>query len=544
MKKPPVDYCADVATEVWVRCWSQASSRDLRRLVSVCRYFRDICQPILFEHQRFEAPSSEHIHRNIWTWFVYKLHLSGLRIRKMAGSPHVSSVRSWHFRGSFSFPDLVDSHPSIVNIGLVDEHYLKVAHIFVATLGSHRNLRSLHLEDIMLDTPIREALATLPRLQTLELVSCEVLSESGPLLQIEHLTWGKVSYSNHHAEDPTARFHLVSHDTLKSLTLGEDNHTRALLSGLSDDSKIFPSLSTISIQLSDALLPLFLSLLEGCPALERLEISRSKLSGPPQGCVAATVMPRLKAYKGPRILAAFFVSDRPVSALELAGSSGFTDEHQVVAAEIINDLTNIALSSPGVRSLSTIVPMEGARKICKGIAKQWPDLRELSLALKEPPPPPRPLPTGLAPDVDFGGGGDSDEDEEDSDGSSLDERTVDLSDVESLPPRSDDDSLNIVVSDDSDDEGGGELISTSDVLTPGYLYSLSLPILSIPYTLLTLSLSHPRARLPARGPPIRTPHLRAKNLHGIYGLHMRQHRNFPAVPRVPKLRKSLAHPAQ
>ncbi|KAJ7092516.1 hypothetical protein C8R43DRAFT_1244580 [Mycena crocata] len=454
MEKPPVDYCADVATEVWVRCWSQASSKDLRRLVLVCRYFRDICQPILFEHQQFEAPSSGSIHRNIWTWVVYKLHLSGVRIRKMAGSPHVSSVRSWHFGGSFSFPALIDSHPSIVNIGLPPESPFPTP------------------EDIILDAPMREALATLPRLQTLELISCDVHSPSGPVLQIQDLTWGRLSYYHPHDEDPTGRFNLVSHETLKSLSLNGDNHTRALLSALSDDSKIAPNLLTISIHLSDSLLPVFLALLPGCSTLKRLEISHSSLSAHPQGRLATTAMPRLEAYKGPRILAAFFISDRPVSILELIGASGFTDEHKAVATEIINDLTNVALSSTGVRILSTIAPTEGARKIIKCIARQWPDLQQLSLALKEPPRPPRPLPADLAPDDDSDGGGDFHGDEEDSDDPSVDERTVDLSDVQSLAARSDDESF-LIVDNDSDDEGESESepIPIPEILAPGYLYT-------------------------------------------------------------------------
>ncbi|KAJ7669777.1 hypothetical protein B0H17DRAFT_949080, partial [Mycena rosella] len=56
-----VDYTSRIPTEIWLRCWSTSLRYDLKGLVLVCRYFRAICQPLLFQHQRFRAPSVEDI---------------------------------------------------------------------------------------------------------------------------------------------------------------------------------------------------------------------------------------------------------------------------------------------------------------------------------------------------------------------------------------------------------------------------------------------------------------------------------------------------
>jgi hypothetical protein len=58
-----------------------------------------------------------------------------LRLKKLAASAHVSSVRSWEFQGDFSFQDIADRCRAVVNIGLVEKTYLKVIGMFTRTLG-------------------------------------------------------------------------------------------------------------------------------------------------------------------------------------------------------------------------------------------------------------------------------------------------------------------------------------------------------------------------------------------------------------------------
>ncbi|KAJ7021893.1 hypothetical protein C8F04DRAFT_972149 [Mycena alexandri] len=58
-----VAYCTKLPTELWVRCWTRSTSQDLRSLVLVCRYFRAVCQPLLFQNLEIEAPAPEDVDR-------------------------------------------------------------------------------------------------------------------------------------------------------------------------------------------------------------------------------------------------------------------------------------------------------------------------------------------------------------------------------------------------------------------------------------------------------------------------------------------------
>jgi hypothetical protein len=130
-------YLNTVATEIWARFWFYSSPTDLRRLVLVCRYFRDICQPFLFQRQRFRAPDSADFDPEFWLDSVRDLHRSTIRLRKLGGSIHASSVRSWNFDGHDGYASLVDTHPNILNITSMEETYLKLVRIFADTLAVH-----------------------------------------------------------------------------------------------------------------------------------------------------------------------------------------------------------------------------------------------------------------------------------------------------------------------------------------------------------------------------------------------------------------------
>ncbi|KAF7342383.1 hypothetical protein MVEN_01827200 [Mycena venus] len=460
-----VAYCTKLPTEVWTRCWSQSSPRDLRRLVRVCRYFHDLCQPLLFQCQRFRAPSHHDIGPTNWIGTVQDLHRSTIRVRKLLASIHVSAVRSWDFRGDTEYPSLIDINPNILNIGSVNETYQKLVHLFTSTLCVYQNLRSLHLRSFTVDTELREALPGLARLEELELDSCNIIGRTGPLLALQELKlawwgWGTTQTVNQ-------PLYIVSPDTLRTLTLGDSRNSGALLAALTEQPHTFHSLTTLSIELSDSILARFLQFLEACPQLTRLEIIKSYLTKHPLGHLAGGAIPRLRSFKGPRLLAAFFVCERPVSIMDLAGGSGFDDESKPAEKDIIRDLANIAHVSSGVQSFSIMAPIRLALTLSAAITTHWPDLRELRLLLKETPPP---RASRVIADVDSDEDSDTYSETSDMMGEPVaDTCTVELSDNESLgsarfspgyPP--------IMLSPDSDAEDAEPI---PDVLLPGHMYS-------------------------------------------------------------------------
>jgi hypothetical protein len=74
----PLSHPQNLPTEVWERCWSYCHNRRLRRLVLVCRLFRDICHPLLFHKQTFRAPYTEDITPHNWMHFCAHIVSTGL----------------------------------------------------------------------------------------------------------------------------------------------------------------------------------------------------------------------------------------------------------------------------------------------------------------------------------------------------------------------------------------------------------------------------------------------------------------------------------
>ncbi|KAJ7825722.1 hypothetical protein B0H13DRAFT_2442243, partial [Mycena leptocephala] len=344
-------YCTKLPTELWVRCWSRSSSSDLRHLVLVCRYFRDLCQPLLFCHQSCRTPDPADVDRTNWMSTTRDLHRSTIRLRKLLASAHVSSVRVWDFGGHFDHAALIETYANVLNIRLVDETYLKLTRLFASTLGVYQNLRILHLRQFTVDTQLRETLAGLVRLEKVELTACHILSRTGTLLHLQEFKlgqwWTEVDHEN--IEQP---LHIISPETLRSISLGGHRNSGAMLSAFTEEPATFNNLVTLSIELWDSFIAPFVTFLEGCPQLMHLEIAKSVLSSHPQGHLASAAIPRLRSFKGPRLLAAFFMSNRPVSTVELGGGSGFADDHKSTEKDILGDLAHIAHGCPGVQSLS------------------------------------------------------------------------------------------------------------------------------------------------------------------------------------------------
>ncbi|KAJ7776220.1 hypothetical protein B0H16DRAFT_1003023 [Mycena metata] len=414
-------------TELWAQCWSRSSPRNLRGLTLVCRYFRTVCQPLLFQNLEIQAPDPEDVDRTNWMYFARRIHRSTLRFAHISGSAHVSSVRSIGFSGRFDFGSLVEMHPAIVNIHRVEEMYLTLLHSFLDTLGNYQNLRSLRLTQLTLDTQVRDALVSLGRLESLELITCDIVVRSGfslPLQEFKVIRWWAIVDD----EVTSSPLNIVSPEALRALTLVGHRNCGAVLSALIGHQELCPNLTTLSIELWDPFAVAFLAFLESCPQLEKLEILKSSLSGPLGTRLPLAAIPRLQSFKGPRLLAAFFVSGRPVSTVELLGGSGFKDENKPTTKDIVRDLEDIGHASPGASSFTIAAGVPDALGIITATSSQWPDLRRLCLLLKVTPPTRR-FWDPDASDLDIDEEGEDRYPDEDE---SLDERSLHLSDDDSL----------------------------------------------------------------------------------------------------------------
>ncbi|KAJ7325819.1 hypothetical protein DFH08DRAFT_941138 [Mycena albidolilacea] len=445
-----VSYLNTVTTEIWARFWFYSSSTDLRRLMPVCRYFRDICQPFLFQRQHFRAPDSADFDPEFWLDSVRDLHRSTIRLRKLGGSIHASSVRSWNFDGHGGYASLVDTHPNILNITSMEETYLKLVRIFADTLAVYQNLRSLHLSNLTLDSGLRQTLAGLIRLDRLYLFSCSITSRTGPLLALREFqlgwSWGG------HDEDADHLVDLVSPERLRVLSLSEERQCGAVLAAFSANHSIFQSLVTLSIELNDSLVAVFLRFLRQCPQLTQLGLTQSSFfSRSPRrlpGPLPVDIIPRLCSFKGPCALAAFFVSDRPLAILKLEDGSNFGHGAEPLPEDVVCDVVEIALSTPGVHTFTIDVSMHAMLQLCAAVATHWPNLCDLRLVLIETPPPP---PAQSDEEVSF---------------EVMDGRDIDFSDNDSLDSVATRGSYHLTL-----DFGPIESVPLPDVLVPGYMYS-------------------------------------------------------------------------
>ncbi|KAJ7431754.1 hypothetical protein FB451DRAFT_1485631, partial [Mycena latifolia] len=308
-----IPYSTRLPTELWGRCWKHTSSRDLRRLIFVSHYFRDICQPLLFQEQKFTAPDPGEIDQENWREITRRLHRSALRLKKLAASSRVVSVKSWNFQGEFDFEDLLDRYPNVVNIGMVEDTYLNVIDIFADTLGAYHNLRSLRLGSLTIDAPFRGTIASLVRLEDLHLVACDIICRTGPQLSLQRFTLGRKWGPEN--DDP---LDIVAPQTLRALSIDDSRDSRALLSVIANESRPFNSLATLSVDVSDSAAKSFLAFLERCPQLTHLELEGTLIGPVVHDRPTPTMIPCLQSFTGPRCLAAGFITGRPVSAVRLS----------------------------------------------------------------------------------------------------------------------------------------------------------------------------------------------------------------------------------
>ncbi|KAJ7017541.1 hypothetical protein C8F04DRAFT_979064, partial [Mycena alexandri] len=95
-RHPPLAYLHLLPVEVWLRCWSLCSLRQLRRISVVCRFFQALCLPLVFRHQTIDvAALVREISRYNWIDRARHLHRTAVRLDRLIEDPYAKFVRSW-----------------------------------------------------------------------------------------------------------------------------------------------------------------------------------------------------------------------------------------------------------------------------------------------------------------------------------------------------------------------------------------------------------------------------------------------------------------
>ncbi|KAJ7491412.1 hypothetical protein B0H11DRAFT_1008472 [Mycena galericulata] len=370
-------YCRTVPAEVWLRCFHGASDSDLRCLLSICRYFRELCQPLLFKNMCVAVCRPDDLSRSTWFLHALRLHRSSIRLRALAASAHALSVRCWTFDGNLELSSLEQTHPEILDDGMVHSTYSKLVDLFRTTLGIYQNVGSLRLRGLTIDVSFRATIALLGSLQQLVLSGCVILARTGNLLPIRDFSLFGPLTGDNDIRGPLQLFDIISPETLHCLELDGSREAAALLLTLLQCGTL-NVLTSITVQLSDLVVGSFLQLLEICPRLAHLEISpNSSLSSPLPLHLPSTTIPMLQSFKGPHSVSALFLFERPVSVVTFSGTISM--QLQGVLARSISDLTHCSV---GLRSLSFDVPVTTVQDVTAVVARFFPDIEELSITVR------------------------------------------------------------------------------------------------------------------------------------------------------------------
>ncbi|KAJ7714767.1 hypothetical protein DFH07DRAFT_936915 [Mycena maculata] len=377
-------YVDKFATEIWASCLQFCLPADVRVLSLVCRYFRSISQPLIFRTQRVTAPHPT-VDRYNWIELTKNLHKRASFLSKLATSPHAASVRAWHFEGSLR-GDLVQRHPLITNIHVLQETWLRVLLVFNNTLGSYQRLTILRLDEFSLDDTFRAALESLPLLEEVSLTECDILCRTGCLLPLK--IFSLTGWRDPRPEDQEGELQLVAPQNLQRFTVGASIDGRSLLAALVGHH--LPNLVRMSVTLTAQMCNLFFAFLDSCPQLEYLQMSFDEftrdhddhLQGPPvhPDHLPSTTLPILKSFLGPFFLAPVFIPSRPVQNVHL-----YRTMADVTVSQILSSLTAVSRSSVPVRALRIGAPFPptASAEIFSVIASLFPELRVLFTALTD-----------------------------------------------------------------------------------------------------------------------------------------------------------------
>ncbi|KAJ6458358.1 hypothetical protein C8R47DRAFT_1227099 [Mycena vitilis] len=411
-------YVDKLATEVWSNCWSYASKAQLKRLCLVCRYFRTVCQPLLFQKQ---SVAVGFIDSENWMSTTQRLHYTEHRLTKIAATPLALSVRTWDWKGDTEMEDLPHTFPLITHIHVLRDVWRRSVAKFSSTLGAFQRLKVLRLRHFKVGPEFRTILATLPLLQNMTLEHCDVVARTGALLPLR-----RFSFTGRYAASSQTAIELVDPGNLETLfirgsPMDDPADDIAILSPLA--AQPLPRLVELRVILRAHHAALLFRLLDCCPALESVDFKLARMdhwieSLPKQ--LPDTTVPLLKLFGGSPALVRLLVHNRPVVQVVQNIWGDFPADPDSLA-NTLRFLQDSACGSVPLQRLSLTDELLTAHlpKVFTAITSFFPDLREVRMTFRD-----------VAPDSTQGSDLDYDIDDVDSqeEAEQVDNRLVELRD--------------------------------------------------------------------------------------------------------------------
>ncbi|KAJ6450169.1 hypothetical protein C8R45DRAFT_120581 [Mycena sanguinolenta] len=390
MSRGTTPYLHILATELWLACWTLCSRRQLRRLTLVCKLFRDICHPLIFQHQTIDAQREPFTEDN-WTRRLRGRHRAAVRLDALAGSAHVGSVHSWKFVPGIY---VLSESSTIPHSELVHTTYARLLKTFSTTLGLYHNLRSLHVEALVIDAPFRQILSNLSRLENLALCSCDIVARDGFVMSLRSFTISaQESTVWHIVMVPREPLRIVAPDSLHTLHLDAPGETASLLTAFGRAR--FPHLVVLSLQhLSD--LDMFLAFLAQCPGLAVLKIATVHpdiIASPPKYTLPRDTTPALRNLTIRGEMLGFFSLNRPIDTVTILNERR-SFWRRLLEARIRPLATPVEYFTPAVLNdlLKTSVPLlslsipetSPTLELLNSITSLFPQLKDFSIHIKQP----------------------------------------------------------------------------------------------------------------------------------------------------------------
>ncbi|KAJ6450401.1 hypothetical protein C8R45DRAFT_1224128 [Mycena sanguinolenta] len=448
-------YADRLATEIWHNCWTYCGSLELRRLCLVCKYFRTICQPLLFREQTIIAPRD--ITRFNWIEMTEDMHNKAVAFHELAASPLAAFVRQWRFTGDHTLGDIHQRLPLIANIHMLQDTWRRLFTVFTTTLGAYQRLAILRLSGLHIDFTVRATLESLKFLEELEFSECDIVARTGSLLPLK--SFGLLHGRRLNSEPHVDALSFIAPDNLHRLMFGDHVDAEPVLKALS--SGPLPRLSRITVLITACAFECFSTFLACCPELEFIHIRPYSVINeikpiPLPDPLPATTLPILKSFKDPLVLAGRFIRNRPVELVELVGSA-----MEIAAETVLSTLSAVSEGSVSLRMLSIwqAFPVQNSPEIFGAVGSYFPDLCTLKLEF-------------IDQERDVSSFADSEEDPEEGYEASgaedtIDTRIVVLPEGGPVPRMTDEESAPVF----SDKKREQPQVSPPENLLPGYMYN-------------------------------------------------------------------------
>ncbi|KAF7333711.1 hypothetical protein MVEN_02327500 [Mycena venus] len=359
-----IAYLDFLPDEVWLACWMQCSRRQLRRLSLVCQRFRSLVLPLLMKHHTFDAMAVVMwLTQDNWMERVRHLHRTAVRLDRLSEVPFASLVRSW--KVVFWTGDTTRIfYTNVEVIRLLNLMNDRLVVTLSNTLTVYHNLSSLHLTNAIVDTILRESLASLPMLEDLHLLQCNVIASRG-FLGLKSLTITGINDQE--------SLQIASPQSLRTLSAGD--HLPCLMRGFGSEKLhqlVDLSIATFGPLDVDEVVSNF-GQFRHLESLTVYSLQHNDIHSP----APPHVMPLLSTLTGPPALHHWLAPGRPLSSAQVLHSTTTRWREDALMPLCLA----IACSSVPVLSITLLPPISVELETLVAMISLFPDLKELSFVV-------------------------------------------------------------------------------------------------------------------------------------------------------------------